>query len=80
MTGNFTLGEPEMAVGVEDAATEEIAKDVGERLAFGIVVEVGAEDVLDIGGIGGDDGAAGTKAGDGDGARSRGCKEVGVPI
>ncbi|KAH0464311.1 hypothetical protein IEQ34_007097 [Dendrobium chrysotoxum] len=80
MTGNFTLGEPEMAVGVEDAATEEIAKDVGERLAFGVVVEVGAEDVLDIGGDGGDDGAAGTKAGEADGARPRGGEEVGVPM
>lgn len=61
-----------MSVRVEDAATEEITEHDGERLAFGVVGEIGAEDVFDIGRIGGDDGATSAEAGESDGVRWRG--------
>ena len=49
------LDLPEVAMGVDHVVAEEIEDDGPDSRAFGEVVEVGLEDVLDIGQVGGDD-------------------------
>lgn len=58
-TGSLALETPVVAVGVEDAGAEEVMEDGGEGGAFWVVVEVGLEDVLNVGRVGGDDGHEG---------------------
>jgi len=53
--GVLALPEPLVAVGVEEAAAEEVPEHGGGVVALGVVGEVGAEEVLDVGGVGGDD-------------------------
>uniref|UniRef100_A0A804LDC7 Uncharacterized protein n=1 Tax=Zea mays TaxID=4577 RepID=A0A804LDC7_MAIZE len=48
------LPAPRLAVGVEDAAAEDV-EDLLELGALGVVGEVGGEDVADVGGVGGDE-------------------------
>lgn len=55
MDGDLSLELPVVAVGIEDAATEKIKEFGCEGLAFLVVVEVGLEDVLDIGGVASED-------------------------
>ncbi len=52
---DLALESPEMGVDVEDAVAEELGEDVVEARAFDVVLEVGVEEVLDIGGVGGAD-------------------------
>lgn len=51
MAGKLALRVPELAVGVEDAATKEVTEDIGERFALGIIIKVGLEHVLDVVGV-----------------------------
>lgn len=80
MAGELALREPEVTVGIEDATAEEVAEDVDEGLALGVVAEVGLEYVLHIVRVGGDDGAAGAEAAHDEGLRRGGREEVGVPV
>ncbi|KAH0452159.1 hypothetical protein IEQ34_019458 [Dendrobium chrysotoxum] len=50
----LTLASPGLVVGVEDAVAEDI-KVLGKFMAFGVVVEVDVEDVVDVGGVAGDE-------------------------
>ena len=73
------LREPPLAVGVEDAAAEQIAEHVRERLPLGVVPEVRPEDVLDVRRVRRDHGAARAEAVDDDGLRRRRREEARVP-
>ena len=55
MAGDLSLELPVVAVGIEDATTKKIREDDSKELAFMVVVEVGLEDVLDIGGVASED-------------------------
>uniref|UniRef100_A0A8R7RE76 Uncharacterized protein n=1 Tax=Triticum urartu TaxID=4572 RepID=A0A8R7RE76_TRIUA len=48
------LAPPALAVGVEDAAAEDV-EHLGEHVALGVVLEVGGEDVADVGRVAGDE-------------------------
>ncbi|KAH0451303.1 hypothetical protein IEQ34_018602 [Dendrobium chrysotoxum] len=50
----LALASPGLVVGVEDAVAEDI-EYLGEFMAFGVVVEVDVEDVVDVGGVAGDE-------------------------
>jgi len=52
-TGHFALKAPGIAVDVENPMAEEVAEDGGEGFPFGVVVEIGLENVLDVVGVGG---------------------------
>lgn len=52
MTRDLALKSPESIVGDEDAMAEEIWEDGVEALAFDVVGEVGAEEMVDDGGVG----------------------------
>ena len=81
MAGELPLRGPELAIDVEDPEAEEIAEDVGEGFALGEVVEVGLEDVLDVGRVGGHDGPRRVEAvNDGGLGGGRGGEEVRVPV
>ncbi|KAB1200005.1 hypothetical protein CJ030_MR0G008649 [Morella rubra] len=55
MTHNLALESPEMTVDVEDAIAKELREEVAEVRAFDVVREVGMEEVVNVGGIGGED-------------------------
>ena len=57
MASDLPLAAPEAAVGVEDASAEELLEDGPEPSAFYVVGEVGAEELLHVGRIGGADAA-----------------------
>lgn len=82
MAGELPLRGPELAIDVEDPQAEEIAEDVGEGFALGEVVEVGLEDVLDVGRVGGHNGPRRVEAvNDGClGGGGGGGEEVRVPV
>lgn len=81
MAGELPLRGPELAIDVEDPEAEEIAEDVGEGFALGEVVEVGLEDVLDVGRVGGHDGPRRVEAvNDGGLGGGGGGEEVSVPV
>ncbi|KAK9153736.1 hypothetical protein Sjap_001216 [Stephania japonica] len=75
--GELALEGPGGAVHVEDAAPEEVTEDGGEGLAFGVVGELGVEDVVDVDGVGCDDVVEGVE---GDGAGGGLAEEVGVEV
>lgn len=52
---DLALESPEMGIGVEDAVAEELGEDFVEARAFDVVLEVGVEEVVDVGGVGGAD-------------------------
>lgn len=52
---DLALESPERGVDVEDAVAEELGEDVVEARAFDVVLEVGVEEVIDVGGVGGAD-------------------------
>ena len=53
VAGGLALPQPLLAVGVEDATPEEVLDHGHRDLALGVVGEVGLEDVLDVGRVGG---------------------------
>jgi len=55
VASNLTLGRPEVSVDVEDAMAEEFMEDRAETGSLDVVGEVGAEEVVDDGGVGGAD-------------------------
>lgn len=54
MAGDLAEGLPVKAVSVEDAGAEKVGEGGVEVEAFGVEVEVGFEDVVDVGGVGGE--------------------------
>lgn len=80
MAGELPLRGPELAVDVEDSETEEVAEDVGEGFALGEVVEVGLEDVLNVGLVGGYNRPGRAEAVNDNGLGTRRGNEVGVPV
>lgn len=54
VAGELALELPGGAIGVEDAVAEEVAEGAVEGGAFVVEGEVGLEDVLDDGGVGGE--------------------------
>ena len=52
--GGAAVELPDLEVGVEDAVAEDV-EDLVELGAFGVVGEVAAEDVVNVGGIGGEE-------------------------
>uniref|UniRef100_A0A0E0R3X3 Uncharacterized protein n=1 Tax=Oryza rufipogon TaxID=4529 RepID=A0A0E0R3X3_ORYRU len=58
VAGVLALPEPLLAVGVEEAVAEEVLEHANGVLPLGIVGEVGAQDVLDVGRVAGDDAGA----------------------
>ncbi|TVU50758.1 hypothetical protein EJB05_02147, partial [Eragrostis curvula] len=56
--GVLALPQPLLAVGVEDAVAEKVAEHGDGVLALGVVAEVGAQDVLHVGRVAGDDAGA----------------------
>lgn len=58
MAGDLALELPVISIRVENAVAEEVGEGGAAFLAFLVVGEVGLQDVLDNGGIGGDDEAA----------------------
>lgn len=52
---DLSLELPCISVGVEDAVAEKIFEGGVCEVTFGVDVEVGLEDVLDDGGVGGED-------------------------
>ena len=52
-TGHFALKEPGIAVDVENPLAEEVSEEDGEGFSFGVVLEIGLENVLDVVGVGG---------------------------
>ncbi|OAY77828.1 hypothetical protein ACMD2_03187 [Ananas comosus] len=73
--GGPALDAPRLAVGVEDAGAEEVVEGADEGGDLRVVVEAGFGDVLDGGGVGGED-----ERGDGDGAGRGGEEELGSPL
>lgn len=73
--GGLALETPERAVGVEDAVAEEIVHGGGDKAALWVVVEVGVEDVLDVGRVGGED-----EGGDGGGEGGAERDEIRSPV
>ena len=53
---------PGVAVNVEDAMTKKVGESSSKNVAFSVVREVGLEDVLDHGGVAGEDLAGGVVA------------------
>lgn len=53
MASDLPLSGPEIAVDVEDTVAEEVGEDGVEPGAFDVVLEVGAEEVVEVGGGGG---------------------------
>lgn len=53
MTRELTLHSPEMAVGAEYAIAEEVVEEIVEPRAFDVVVEIGDEEVVEVGGVSG---------------------------
>lgn len=56
MTGYLTLEAPKGAITVEDATAKEVGEVRVEAWAFGVAIEAGLEDVLDVLGVGCGDG------------------------
>uniref|UniRef100_J3L509 Uncharacterized protein n=1 Tax=Oryza brachyantha TaxID=4533 RepID=J3L509_ORYBR len=54
VVGGPPLPQPLVAVGVEDAMAEEVLDDGHHVLPLGVVLEVGLDDVLDVGWVGSD--------------------------
>lgn len=79
--GGLALEGPEVAVGVEDAVAEEVGEGGAGAVAFGVIGEVGAEEVLDDEWVGGAD-ATGEAEGapDLDGGGRGGGEEAGDPV
>lgn len=73
----LALEAPGRTVDVEDAAAEEVREDGGEGFSLGVVVELGLEDVANVGWVGGDDVTEDVEV---DGVRRGSCEEVGVPV
>ncbi|KAJ0974947.1 hypothetical protein J5N97_016912 [Dioscorea zingiberensis] len=71
---------PEIAVDIDDPAAKEVLEMVDEAGALGVVVEVGLEDVFNVGGIGGNDAADVTENAEGDGVGGAGGEEFGHPV
>ena len=80
MAGELALGAPELAIDVENATAQKVTEDLGEGLALGEVVEISLEHVLHVFGVGGDDGAACTKAVHHDGAGGGVSNKISVPV
>lgn len=80
VAGGFSLNPPEVAVGVEDSPAEEFFEEANESVAFGVVVEVGLENVLYVVGVCCDDAvdSAGTEEDGGVGWAV--AEDVGSPL
>lgn len=55
ITRNLALGGPDMAVGIEDSSAKKLVEDGSVTVALDVIGEVGAEKVVEVGGIGGAD-------------------------
>jgi hypothetical protein len=80
VAGGLALPQPAVAVGVEDAAAEQVLDHGHPELALGVVAEVGLENVLDVGRVGGDDAAAEADGLEGHGVRGAALQDAGRPL
>ena len=80
MTRDLSLEFPGFAVGVENAVAKEIAKCMVQSVAFMINVEMGFEDVLNHGGVGGEDLAGAEGAVEGEGGGGGVMEDFGDPL
>ncbi|KAJ0483097.1 hypothetical protein HanRHA438_Chr13g0619171 [Helianthus annuus] len=81
MTCNLSLRGPHVTVGVEYAVAEEFMQDGGVTVAFDVVKEVVAEEVVEVGGVGGADAVGEVEeAVDLEGERWGGGEHVGDPV
>lgn len=55
ITRDLALRGPEMAVGIKDSGAKELVKNGSVATALDVIGEVGAEKMVDVGGIGGTD-------------------------
>lgn len=79
VAGELSLELPGVTIGVEDTVAEEIAESSMESIAFVVDGEVGLEDMLDDGRIGGENLAGAEGAVEGEGGGGRAVEDVGDP-
>ena len=77
---DLSLELPGLGVGIEDAVAEKIFEGGVCDVTFGIDVEVGLEDVLDDGGVRGEDLAAAEGSAEDEGVGRRAPEEVCGPL
>ncbi|GMN31905.1 hypothetical protein TIFTF001_041660, partial [Ficus carica] len=80
VAGDLALELPGVAVGAEDAVAEEVGERDAEGLALAVVGEVGLEDVVDDGGVAGEDLAGAEEVLDDEGGRWGVLDELGEPL
>lgn len=77
---NLALKFPAVAVGVEDAVAEKIGESRAKGVSFLVDVEVGLEDVVDGGGISGENLPLPEQAVEGEGGGRGDLEKVGEPL
>ena len=77
---DLSLELPGVGVGIEDSVAEKILEGGVCEVAFGVDVEVGLEDVLDDGGVGGEDLAPAKGSAEDEGVGGRAPEEVCGPL